>query len=143
MACKSKKTTLEDEIKEISVRIEQCETFIQDFDLERVLGRKEVHSETLKQLTDLTVVLKERKREKADIEDKQRLLSSVPCGDQFPTCRFIKDAHEAGVVFKCCSPNLDLFDMTADDLIPECDGIVGGAYLIEEIMEEDIKVLTY
>ncbi len=56
---------------------------------------------------------------------------------------FIKDAHEAGVVFKCCSPNLDLFDMTADDLIPECDGIVGGAYLIEEIMEEDVRVLTY
>ena len=56
---------------------------------------------------------------------------------------FIKDAHEAGVVFKCCSPNLDLFDMTKDDLIPECSGIVGGAYLIEEIMEGDCKVLTY
>jgi predicted peroxiredoxin len=56
---------------------------------------------------------------------------------------FIKDAHEAGVVFKCCSPNLDLFDMTVDDLIPECSGIVGGAYLVEEIMEEDVKVLTY
>ena len=25
---------------------------------------------------------------------------------------FIKDAHEAGVKFYCCSPNLDLFDMT-------------------------------
>ena len=24
---------------------------------------------------------------------------------------FIKDAHEAGVKFLCCSPNLDLFDM--------------------------------
>jgi len=56
---------------------------------------------------------------------------------------FIKDAREAGVVFKCCSPNLDLFDMTKDDLIPECSGIVGGAYLIEEIMEGDCKVLTY
>ncbi len=56
---------------------------------------------------------------------------------------FIKDAHEAGVVFKCCSPNLDLFDMTVDDLIPECSGIVGGAYLIEEVMEENVKVLTY
>ncbi len=56
---------------------------------------------------------------------------------------FIKDAHGAGVKFFCCSPNLDLFDMTTDDLIPECEGIVGGAYLIEEIMEEDIKVLTY
>lgn len=56
---------------------------------------------------------------------------------------FIKDAHGAGVKFFCCSPNLDLFDMTTDDLIPECEGIVGGAYLIEEIMEEDVKVLTY
>ena len=56
---------------------------------------------------------------------------------------FIKDAHEAGVKFSCCSPNLDLFDMTKDDLIPECSGIVGGAYLIEQIMEEDVKVMTY
>ena len=56
---------------------------------------------------------------------------------------FIKDAHEAGVKFYCCSPNLDLFDMKEEDLIPECEGIVGGAYLIEEVMEEDCKVLTY
>jgi predicted peroxiredoxin len=56
---------------------------------------------------------------------------------------FIKDAHEAGVKFYCCSPNLDLFNMTKDDLIPECSGVVGGAYMIEEIMETDCKVLTY
>lgn len=56
---------------------------------------------------------------------------------------FIKEAHDAGVKFMCCSPNLDLFDMTKDDLIPECSGIVGGAYLIEEVMESDCKVLTY
>ena len=56
---------------------------------------------------------------------------------------FIKDAHEAGVTFYCCSPNLDLFDMGRDDLIPECSGIVGGAYMIEAIMEGDCKVLTY
>lgn len=57
---------------------------------------------------------------------------------------FIKEAHEAGVKFLCCSPNLDLFDMTKDDLIPECSGIVGGAYVIEEVMEgKDTKVLSY
>ena len=48
---------------------------------------------------------------------------------------FIQDAHEAGAKFYCCSPNLDL--------IPECEGIVGGAHLIEQIMEEDCKVLSY
>jgi len=56
---------------------------------------------------------------------------------------FIKDAHDAGVKFSCCSPNLDLFDMTEDDLIPECSGIVGGAYLVEQVMEEDCKIMTY
>ena len=57
---------------------------------------------------------------------------------------FIKEAHEAGVKFLCCSPNLDLFDMTKEDLIPECAGIVGGAYVIEQVMEnDDTKVLSY
>lgn len=57
---------------------------------------------------------------------------------------FIQDAHEAGVKFFCCSPNLDLFDMTKDDLIPECEDIVGGAYVIEQVMEDDeVRVLTY
>ena len=56
---------------------------------------------------------------------------------------FIKDAHEAGAKFYCCSPNLDLFDMTKEDLIPECAGIVGGAHLIEAAMDDDTRVLTY
>jgi predicted peroxiredoxin len=57
---------------------------------------------------------------------------------------FIKDAHEAGVKFYCCSPNLELFNMTEADLIPECAGIVGGAKVIEEVMENDeARVLTY
>ena len=35
---------------------------------------------------------------------------------------FIKDAHEAGVKFYCCSPNLDLFDMTEDRPDPRMRG---------------------
>jgi predicted peroxiredoxin len=56
---------------------------------------------------------------------------------------FIEDAHEAGVKFYCCSPNLDLFDMTEADLIPQCSGIIGGAWLIERAMSDEYKVLTY
>ena len=56
---------------------------------------------------------------------------------------FIEEAHEAGVKFYCCSPNLDLFDMTVADLIPQCSGIIGGAYLIERVMQDEYKVLTY
>lgn len=64
-------------------------------------------------------------------------------GDKQTIYDIIKDAHEAGVKFVCCSPSLDLFEFQKSDLIPECDRIVGGAYLIEAVMEGGAKVLTY
>jgi DNA repair exonuclease SbcCD ATPase subunit/DNA repair exonuclease SbcCD nuclease subunit len=92
---KEKKELLLASIQEDKVNLKSYEDFIQDFDLESILERKEVYSKTFKRLTDLTLSIKEQEREKASVEAKQELLSSVPCGDQFPTCRFIKDAHEA------------------------------------------------
>ena len=31
--------------------------------------------------------------ELVDINKKQELLADIPCGDSFPTCKFIRDAH--------------------------------------------------
>jgi len=68
----------------------------------------------------------------------------VKAGSPKTVYDFIKGANGAVVRFLCCSPNLELFDMTTDDLIPECEGIVGGAYLMERDMEEDdLRTLTY
>ncbi len=53
---------------------------------------------------------------------------------------FIKDAHEAGVKFKVCTPTLDLW---GNDLIPEIEETVGGAYVISEAMDEDTVTFTY
>lgn len=52
----------------------------------------------------------------------------------------IQDAHRAGVVFKVCAPAPGLDD---DDLIPEIDETVGGAYLISEAMDDATVTLTY
>lgn len=52
----------------------------------------------------------------------------------------IKDAHEAGVKFKVCTHTLDLW---GDDLIPEIEETVGGAYLISEAMDDGTVTLTY
>ena len=56
---------------------------------------------------------------------------------------FIKDAHEAGVKFYCCSPNLDLFDMQREDLIPECAGMMSTAQMMTDLMEGECRVLAY
>ncbi|MBI1776570.1 MAG: DsrE/DsrF/DrsH-like family protein [Proteobacteria bacterium] len=56
---------------------------------------------------------------------------------------FIKEAHEHGAKLYACPSNLDLFDMTEADLIPECAGFIGSAHLVVQIMEDDVRVLTY
>ncbi len=53
---------------------------------------------------------------------------------------YIRDAHEAGVRFKVCTPTLDLW---GHDLIPEIEETVGGAYVISEAMDDETVTFTY
>jgi len=53
---------------------------------------------------------------------------------------FIKEAHEAGAVFKVCTPTLELW---GDELIPEIEETVGGAYIISEAMNDSTVTFTY
>lgn len=55
---------------------------------------------------------------------------------------FIRDAKEAGVEIFVCSAALQLHGMSEDDLIEECDGVVGAAYMVEQGLESKM-VLTY
>ncbi len=56
---------------------------------------------------------------------------------------FIRDAHRNGARFHACPANLDLFDMRAEDLIPECAGFLSTAQMITDLMEGECRVLTY
>jgi uncharacterized protein len=56
---------------------------------------------------------------------------------------FIREAHRHGVRFYACPANLALYDLTLDDLVPECQGLLGAAALIARVMEDDIRVLSY
>ena len=51
-------------------------------------------------------------KEHKGLSKKVELLDEVPCGDQFPMCRFIKDAHSASVEL----PSLEI------DIIGEIEG---------------------
>jgi len=55
---------------------------------------------------------------------------------------FIREAKQAGVAMKVCSAALQLHDMTEADLIPECDGVVGAAYMVDRALE-CTHVLSY
>lgn len=52
----------------------------------------------------------------------------------------MKDAHEAGVIFKVCTPTIEIW---GDDLIDEIDGTIGSAYVISEAMSDGTVTFTY
>lgn len=52
----------------------------------------------------------------------------------------IRDAHEAGVIFKICTSARETADAA---MIPEIAEIVGGAYIISEAMDDDTVTFTY
>jgi predicted peroxiredoxin len=68
---------------------------------------------------------------------------TVKAGGNKTVYDFIRDAHAAGVKFLACAGNLELFEMKEADLIPECSGLVGSAYLVDKVMSDDYRVLTY
>jgi uncharacterized protein len=56
---------------------------------------------------------------------------------------WIRDAHANGARFWACPANLALFDMTEADLVPECSGLMGASVMMQTIMSDDCRVLTY
>jgi predicted peroxiredoxin len=55
---------------------------------------------------------------------------------------WIRDAHKNGARFWACPANLDLFDMTEVNLMPECKGLTGAAAMLQRIMSDHYRVLT-
>ena len=56
---------------------------------------------------------------------------------------WIREAHDQGARFWACPANLELFDKSEADLIPECSGLMGAAAMIQVIMDGECKVLTF
>ena len=64
-------------------------------------------------------------------------------GDPKTVYDWIKEAHDQGAKFWACPANLELFDKSEADLIPECAGLMGAAAMIQDVMDGECRVLTF
>lgn len=87
---------------------------------------------------DVEVILTARAGELAVKGVAERL--KVQEGSAKTVYEFIKDAYEAGVRFKVCTPTLELW---GNELIAEVEEIVGGAYIISQAMDDEVVTFTY
>jgi predicted peroxiredoxin len=67
----------------------------------------------------------------------------IKAGEDKTAYDWVREAHGHGARFWACPANLALFEMTEADLIPECNGLMGAAAMLERIMSDDTRVLTY
>ena len=91
----AKKTEAQQLLSENETKFEKIDTFLAAFEVDSYQQKKLLIDSSSDKLDVLLAEMKEESRQKNTNKAKQDLLSQVPCGSQFPTCKFIKDAHSA------------------------------------------------
>ena len=83
------------ELENHEEKYEKISDFLNDFDVEVYKQKKEEIEQKRNSLSILISEMETLSEDKLRNVRKQDLLSEVPCGNSFPSCRFIKDAHNA------------------------------------------------
>ena len=72
--------------------LDKVEEFFNENSLDDFLKRQEALKEKQGELQDLLRNLDSLEKESKFLKNKISLLSTVPCGDKYPHCRFLQDA---------------------------------------------------
>lgn len=85
---------INDEIYDTEEKITKIEKFLTSFNLEEIKEKRNIKNQLEKVLLDLSNDLKLESKELSTIQKSVDKLNEVPCGDMFPTCKFIKESHQ-------------------------------------------------
>lgn len=92
--CSEKITSLQQEIEEFNDKLKTLNEFVESVD-ERTLRTKLAAQQKLeKSITELKHAHTRETTLLAQQKKSLKILDEVPCGDVYPSCKFIKDAHE-------------------------------------------------
>lgn len=81
-----------DEAKSLLSKMEE---FFNNFDIKELKGKKDFIVKKQTELKNLHSDISTNKKDAERLNLKIKLLSEIPCGTSFPTCKFLKDAYEA------------------------------------------------
>jgi len=83
------------ELEEAQGLFKKINNFIDGFDIKQLKEQKDFISKKQQELKDLHVELSSSNGNIDRLNHKLSLLKEIPCGTQFPTCKFLKDAYDA------------------------------------------------
>lgn len=82
------------ESQDLDTKINKFSQIQEQFDINELKNERDRLTQLKNQLSLILNQLEDSKKDIQKKKDANNLLKSVPCGDNFPTCRFIKNAYE-------------------------------------------------
>ena len=120
------KEELLEKIEESKGKHQKISQFLSEFDIDTFEEKRERILKNRELIDSYTKELEEASTEKSRLSTRANLLKEVPCGDSFPGCKFIKDAHEATglvqvktVLMKDISKQINSLDLQTNNMDPE------------------------
>jgi len=89
----SKRDNLKDQIFETDQKISKVDLFLSNIDPDEIREKRDAQKQIETLLSSMQSDLKYERKELTFIEKSVEKLNEVPCGDQFPKCKFIKESH--------------------------------------------------
>ena len=96
-----------EEVESNFVFIEKITKFLGSFDYKGCIAKNKKIEDFKWKISDLDKEISSWRVKKANFVDKVELLKKVPCGDRFPSCRFIKDAWGAKKELENATKNIE------------------------------------
>ena len=119
----ARKTQAKKILSEDETKFEKIQDFLKDFEIDSYQEKKRKIEEYSKELEQMVKVLELESKEVVRNRKKQDLLSQVPCGSQFPSCKFIKDAHEAEDLIQISESRIGQSKIRSTELNKEIDSL--------------------
>ena len=88
---------LKEEVSDYDKKLKGYDDFLTTIDIEDLLQQKNEYDDFKQMYDDIVNRARLMDNEYKVMSKKLELLDEVPCGDSFPMCRFIRDAHLAAV----------------------------------------------
>ena len=89
------KVNLISNVEKSKNKISEISRFLSKFDIDTYEEKQKRIDENKEKIEKFIEELEAVSTEKTKLQSRSDLLQEVPCGDSFPECKFIKDAHEA------------------------------------------------
>lgn len=136
---KTKKEELVESISDQTDKIRKIEKFLINFNLKEVKKKRDAKRKIGQNLIELKGRLKLERKELDNIKKSIRILDHVPCGDMFPTCKFIKNSHKSKEKIENQEEKVTFLSVKVDDIEAELKNLTEN---FEEKIEKYNSILN-